>query len=180
MNGVIRTVVGYTGGTTEDPTYTNLGDHTESLQLEFDPSTIGYEALLDVFWDSHDPTTGQSCAQYKAAVFYHDEAQRLLAEETKAEQVLEHGVVHTEILEAETFYPAEDYHQKYYLQKNDILMADFDAIYPELADFVRSTAAARVLGVLGRFYTAERLAEEIDSFGLSDESNAELWNYVQD
>ena len=171
--------MGYTGGTTPDPTYTNLGDHTESLELEFDPNTIKYEELLSVFWESHDPSAEKTCSHYKAAVYYHNEEQRLLAEASKAEQVLEHGIVHTEILEAGAFYPAEDYHQKYYLQGNELLMTDFDAFYPEHADFVDSTAAARVNGVLGYFYTAERLEEEIDGFGLSEESNEELRKYVQ-
>lgn len=178
MNGVIRTIVGYTGGTTPDPTYTNLGDHTESIELEFDPGTVDYQTLLSIFWDSHDPTAEKTCSQYKAAAYYHDEEQRVLAEASKAEQVLEHGIVHTEILEAGVFYPAEAYHQKYYLQGNEILMEDFDAIYPDHEDFVGSTAAARVLGVLGHFYTAERLEDEIDSFGLSEDSNEELRKYV--
>jgi peptide-methionine (S)-S-oxide reductase len=172
--------VGYSGGTTESPTYTNLGDHSESIQMDFDPTVVSYAELLDVFWENHNPETAPSCRQYRSAVFYHDEAQRHLAEETKVVQEAIFGTIFTEIAPAQTFYRAEDYHQKWYLRNKSVLMADFNAIYPAPVDFTDSTAAARVNGVVGRYYTTARLEADLSGFGLSEESNELLRSYVQD
>jgi peptide-methionine (S)-S-oxide reductase len=165
---VVRTRVGYAGGTTENPTYHNLGDHTETIQIVYDPTRISYEALLDVFWNSHDPTARPLSRQYASIVFYHDEAQRTAAVKTKEqEEARRQTRIHTEIVPAGAFYPAEAYHQKYRLRGAPNLMQEFRAIYPDDADFVASTAAARVNGYLSGNGTCEQLQEEIESLGLS-------------
>jgi peptide-methionine (S)-S-oxide reductase len=164
---VIRTRVGYAGGKNKNPTYHSLGDHSETIQIEYDPTQISYEELLDVFWNAHSPTSPSWSRQYASIVFYHDETQRELALETKAEQEAERGTIFTEIVPAGTFYPAEDYHQKYYLRNARDLMREFSAMYPDGDDFADSTAAARVNGYLGRYGTCEQLQEELDSLGLS-------------
>ncbi len=147
--------------------------------MDFDPTVVTYAELLDIFWENHNPQTEPTCRQYMSAVFYHDEAQRQLAEETKLEQEAIHPTIYTEIAPAQTFYRAEDYHQKWYLRNKSLLIRDFNAIYPDPADFTDSTAAARVNGVVGRFYTADRLDADIAGFGLSEESNELLRSYVQ-
>ena len=88
---MIRTHVGYTGGTTENPTYHNLDGHTEAVQIEYDPSRISYQELLDVFWGGHNPTQPAWSRQYASIVFYHDEEQKRLAEASKLE-LMESGV----------------------------------------------------------------------------------------
>jgi peptide methionine sulfoxide reductase msrA/msrB len=126
VDGVIEAVSGYTGGRVENPTYEQVssGDtgHLEAVRVLFDPSKIGYEELLDVFWRHVDPTDpgGQFVDrgdQYRTAVFYHDEEQKRLAEASKraldASGRFEKPVV-TPILEAGPFYRAEDYHQDYH------------------------------------------------------------------
>lgn len=131
LEGVTKTVVGYTGGTKENPTYeeTSAGNtgHTEAIEVSFDPTKITYEKLLTVFWKNIDPTDkyGQFCDkgnQYRAEIFYQDEAQKLAAEKSKAEiektKTFQEPVV-TQITKASKFYPAEDYHQDYY-KKNPI------------------------------------------------------------
>ena len=164
--------MGYTGGTTPDPTYTSLGDHSESIQIEFDPTVVSYGELLTVFWQSHDPSTAPTCRQYMSAIYFHDEAQRQLAEQTKVVQEAAFGTtLHTEIRPVQTFYRAEDYHQKWYLRNHSVLQRDFQSIYPDARKLTDSTAAARVNGVAGRHYTRARLEAEIDSFGLSAEAN---------
>jgi peptide-methionine (S)-S-oxide reductase len=100
-------------------------------------------------------------------VFYHDETQRELAVKTKEQQEAERGTIFTEIVPAGTFYPAEDYHQKYYLRNARDLMHAFSAIYPDGDDFAASTAAARVNGYLGGNGTCEQLQEELYSLGLT-------------
>jgi peptide methionine sulfoxide reductase msrA/msrB len=124
--GVVRVVSGYTGGHKENPTYQEVcagtTGHAEAVQITFDPSRISYRELLDIFWRQIDPTDpgGQFADRgdsYRTAIFYHDEEQRRLAEESKRE--LEQSgkfdkPIVTEILPAGPFYPAEEYHQDYY------------------------------------------------------------------
>ena len=127
--GVISAVSGYTGGRVPNPSYEDVSDgatgHIESVEVRFDPAKVSYEQLLKLYWHSIDPTVKdrQFCdvgSQYRTAIFTHDAAQRRLAETTKAEVAKQLGVtIHTELLEAGIFYPAEDYHQDYY-KKNPI------------------------------------------------------------
>lgn len=125
LSGVTRTTVGYMGGRTERPDYQAVcqGDsgHAEVVQVVFDSEQISYEALLAVFWQCHDPTTldrqGPDIgSQYRSVIFYEDEVQRVLAEQSKAE-VEASGVfakpVVTKIQPAATFWRAEEYHQQY-------------------------------------------------------------------
>ena len=125
LTGVVSTTVGYTGGTTPNPTYEavcsgNTG-HAEAIKVVYDPSQVTYEQLLDVFWHNIDPTTlnqqfSDHGTQYRTAIFYHTEEQRRLAEAAKAALArsgkFKESIV-TEIVPASTFYPAEAYHQKY-------------------------------------------------------------------
>lgn len=131
LEGVVTVTSGYTGGTRKNPTYEEVSGggtgHAESVQIVFDPARISYEKLLDVFWHNVDPTTPdrQFCdvgRQYRTAIFYHGEAQKRLAEESKSKleksKTFNGGIV-TEITPAAEFYPAEEYHQQYY-KKNPI------------------------------------------------------------
>jgi len=127
--GIIETFVGYTGGHQENPSYEDVcsgeSGHTEGIQITFDSAQVNYEQLLEIFWYNIDPTAVNAQfvdhgTQYRSAIFYHDEEQRRLAEESKDE--LEESCrfdepIATEILLAVTFYPAEEYHQKYYQKR---------------------------------------------------------------
>jgi methionine-S-sulfoxide reductase len=169
MPGVIRTRVGYTGGTKKNPSYRSLGDHTEAVQIDFDPARIAYEDLLEVFWSSHDPRSRSRCRQYMAAVFFHDGAQKKLAEKTRdraAERL--GGRIFTKVLPAARFHLAEDYHQKYMLRRNRPLVDEFERMYPGGRGFTHSTAAARINGFLGGNGEAEILKKELDLYGLSE------------
>lgn len=173
--------MGYAGGKKENPTYRDLGDHAETLQIDYDPEVISYEDLLQVFWKGHDPTRASWSRQYMSAVFYHDENQKRLALETKARRAEQTGrKIHTEILPAETFYRAEDYHQKYRLRQDRILMREFNRIFATGRAFTDSTAAARVNGYLGGHRTRKQLESEIDRLGLSPEGEDRLMKRVGD
>jgi peptide-methionine (S)-S-oxide reductase len=126
VEGVLSTTSGYTAGHLANPTYSQVSaggtGHTEAVQIVYDPAKVTYQKLLDVFWRNHDPLTKnrQFCDggdQYRAGIFYHDAEQKRLAEASKvaAQGRLKQPVV-TEITAAATFYPAEDYHQDYYLK----------------------------------------------------------------
>ena len=117
LKGVSDTRVGYTGGTSPDPTYEKLGDHTEAVEITYNPEKISYEELLEHFWEQHDPTIPQK-TQYRSAIFYHDNHQRNIAEHSKHEMEDRPGTsVTTTVSMAPTFHEAEDYHQRF-IKKN--------------------------------------------------------------
>ena len=177
---MIRTRVGYAGGTTKSPTYHNLGDHTETIQIDYNPTQISYEELLEVFWDSHNPTARPWSRQYMSIVFYHDEEQRRLATETRdREEARREGAIFTEIVPASQFYLAEDYHQKYRLRQVPEVEQVFRAMYPSNDDFVNSTAAARINGYVGGYGAFEALQAELESLDLSPEARKKLLDIVR-
>ena len=179
QTGVIRTRVGYTGGTKKNPTYHDLGDHTETVQVDFDPQVISFPDLLDVFWSSHEATQRSWSRQYMSAVFCHDAEQTRQAREQKEKREKQTGQrLQTEIFEAAEFYLAEDYHQKYMLQGDHSLMREFRSMYPDFTDFLNSTAAARVNGYLYGCRSLTDLRVELGSLGLSAEGNARLLERV--
>ena len=127
IDGVKDTTVGYIGGHTKNPTYkevcTNTTGHAEATQITYDPNKVTYEELLGVFWDIHNPTQlnrqGLDVGtQYRSAIFYHNEEQKQIAEESRDNQQKKYDKkITTEINPATEFYSAEDYHQKYF-EKN--------------------------------------------------------------
>jgi methionine-S-sulfoxide reductase len=167
--------VGYAGGSKRNPTYHDLGSHSETIQIDYDPNQITYEELLDVFWNSHSPTSRSFSRQYASIIFAHDEEQRQLAMETKAREAEERGrTIHTEIADYTEFWRAEDYHQKYRLRHVKDLWEAFKRMYPDFDDLVDSTAAARVNGYVGGHGTREQLEDEIGRLGLSSEEQETL------
>jgi len=172
---VIRTRVGYAGGSSNNPTYYNLDGHSETIQIDYDPTKITYEDLLEVFWDSHDPTVQQWSRQYMSIVFYHHEEQRRLAIESKEREECRLGRnIVTEIIPFSDFYLAEDYHQKYYLRQEADLLKELRAIYPKIENFISSTAVARLNGYVSGYGTPETLEEELNSLGLSEAGQKRL------
>jgi len=166
---VIRTRVGYAGGTKKSPTYYSLGDHSETIDIEFDPDKISYKNLLNVFWEGHEPTEQPFSLQYASFVFYHSDEQRRLAQETKEQIESRKGQqVHTGIVAAGTFYPAEDYHQKYYLRRYEALVREVRSLTGQ-DDFTSSTVAARINGYLGGNGSLDHLKDQLKALGLSTE-----------
>lgn len=148
LEGVHEVVSGYTGGTTDNPNYqeicTGLTGHAEVVQIRFDPSVITYAELLDVFWHTHDATTlnrqgADQGTQYRSAIFYHDEAQRRTAEQSKTEMDNSgewDAPIVTEVTAAATFYPAEGYHQNYFLNNPNQPYCQF-VIHPKMRKFTK-------------------------------------------
>jgi peptide-methionine (S)-S-oxide reductase len=127
--GVLSTSVGYTGGDMANPSYeavcTDATGHAEAVQMEFDPSKVSYEKLLELFFENHNPTTVNRQgpdfgSQYRSAVFYHSPAQKASAEKAKADLDASgkwKSPIVTQVVPATTFYPAEEYHQKYLMKR---------------------------------------------------------------
>ncbi|MGH7145368.1 MAG: peptide-methionine (S)-S-oxide reductase MsrA [Planctomycetota bacterium] len=168
LPGVIRTRCGYCGGSTPDPTYHAISDYTESVEVDFDPTQITYQQLLDVFWANCNPTDHSWSRQYRSAVFFFDTAQKKAAEVSMAAEAKKlHAPIGAAIEPATYFYVAEAYHQKYRLRQTGVLMDEFSAWYPSDFDFMNSTAAARINGLLSGFGTPAQYAKEKSSLGLS-------------
>jgi len=163
----------------ENPDYSNLGDHTETVQVDFDPQRISYSQLLDVFWSSHDPTDRIWMRQYMNAIFYHNQQQKesAMASLTVVQKKIGRNV-RSQVLPVRTFYPAEDYHQKYLLNRRSDLVREMTRIYPKKKDFVNSTAVARLNGYVGGYGSPDQLAREIDSLGLSPAGRQALTDLV--
>lgn len=174
MPGVVRTRVGYAGGTKDNPTYKNIGDYTETIQIDYDPEKISYRELVNLFWDNHNAYQQPYSRQYRSIVFYHNSDQKNIAEEVKKKLEKSSGkTILTELKSFNNFYLAENYHQKYYLQqysdfKNHYL--DFYS-YPE---FIASTATARLNGYLAGKGKKDQLVAEINKLNLSEELENKL------
>jgi peptide-methionine (S)-S-oxide reductase len=146
LKGVKKVTSGYSGGHVENPTYkevcTGLTGHAECIQLLYDPKEVSFDELLQVFWQTHDPTTlnrqgNDVGTQYRSAIFYQNEEQKKIAEsykkELNAKKVFDNPIV-TEIEPLKNFYPAEDYHQNYYNNNGDQPYCYF-VIKPKLEKF---------------------------------------------
>jgi peptide-methionine (S)-S-oxide reductase len=149
LNGVEKVVSGYSGGAIETPSYrevsTGTTGHAEVVQISFDPEKISYRDILEVFFTIHDPTTlnrqGTDVGtQYRSAIFYHNEAQKNIAEHVMRELDRSHiwdNPIVTEMMPFQNFYPAEDYHQDYYAQNSDAPYCRF-VIEPKVAKLRRN------------------------------------------
>lgn len=146
VQGVKSVVSGYSGGARPDPTYNQVSSgatgHAEVIQITFDPNEISFEALLEIFWKTHDPTTlnrqgADVGTQYRSVIFYHNETQRKSAEAIKAELNASgawNNPIVTEISEFKAFYKAENYHQNYFNNNKNAPYCNF-VIVPKLEKF---------------------------------------------
>ncbi|SDJ63578.1 peptide-methionine (S)-S-oxide reductase MsrA [Natronorubrum texcoconense] len=158
IEGVVRTRVGYAGGTSPTPSYHSLGDHTEVVQVEYDPDTLGYDDLLEVYWTNHDWGSTAPKRQYRSVVLAADDDQLAAAERSR--DVLEERTgrsVATDLERLEAFTRAEDYHQKYELRSTPVVGDELATRYGDA--FVDSTVVARLNGfVAGHGEPSQRAA----------------------
>jgi len=183
LPGIIRTHVGYAGGTSDSPTYDNLDGHAEAIQLDFDPSVVSYGELLSIFWENHDGFARPYSSQYRSMIFVHNEDQRELANRLIDQARNENGIrPTTEIVTYEGFTRAEGYHQKYRLQSSRTLaplLDELKLLFETFDELVGSTIAARINGYVSGWGSLARLESEIESFGLSQNAEALLLSVVQ-
>jgi peptide-methionine (S)-S-oxide reductase len=182
VKGVWRTRVGYAGGDREDPTYHDLGDQSECVQVDFDPTVISYAQLVDLMLASHDPAGNPGYAQYASLVLTRGDEQLQLARERARLYSARLGKpLTTRIEPLKRFWPAEDYHQKYYLRADAALMEAIRGVYGTDEAAVRdSTLAMRLNGYASGSGARARLAGEIASFGLSADARAHLVSIVRE
>lgn len=169
---MIRTRVGYCGGTKNDPTYYALGDHSESVAIDFDPEIVSFEDLLDRFWAAHHCGTNVGMRQYMNVVFFHNDSQKQVIEKSLAKAAGRRGIrpeeIRTAILPAGPFTYAEDYHQKYSLTYFPKVRAFLEDVYPDSKSLADSTVATRLNAFLGSGWEKDlaALEEEIPGYGL--------------
>ncbi len=179
IDGVISTRVGYCGGTKESPIYDDLGNHSETIQIDYDNDRTSYEKLFERFWNKIDPYMKNQHPQYASVLFYHDEEQKRIFEKTKTEAEKNGKTVTIQCKPYHKLYFAENYHQKYYLQSNSFFMKDYKEIFSTFKDFINSTATARVNSYIKGYGSMIQLESEIDSLGLSEKNKEMLFDIVQ-
>ena len=171
--------MGYAGGTKKNPTYYDLGDHSESFQVDYDLKHTSFEKLLDQFWKCPNSCQRSGSVQYRSVIFYSDEDQKKVALASRERESKKRGyAIETPILPLDSFTLAEDYHQKYFLRQERELAEELTAIYPKLEDFANSTAAMKLNAYLAGHGSRNSLERDIDSFGLSSEGKRRLREFV--
>ncbi|MBM6615562.1 peptide-methionine (S)-S-oxide reductase MsrA [Desemzia sp. RIT804] len=176
LQGVTQTEVGYAGGTSVDPTYRKMGDHSETVDITFNPEIISYEHLVRLFWESHDATKDRFYKerQYISILFYRNEDQYEAAKKVHLElEQVQGKEIQTEFQCFTHFYKAEDYHQKYFLRRFKGATEAIKNLFPDEASFIHSTLAARLNGFVRERGQLPDIKKEITHWGLT-EADTEL------
>lgn len=150
---MLRTRVGYAGGTTPNPTYQSIGDHTEAISIDYDPTLLRYGDLLDHFWQGHRCQSEAYSRQYMNAVFSRNDVQQEAAQQSRIAHAQKLNLpidsVATPVIAIDQFTLAEFYHQNYRIAPHDRLRQFLESTYPDLKSFADSTVATRLNSVLG-------------------------------
>lgn len=179
--GVIRTRVGYAGGSTDQPTYRQMGDHSETVQVQFDPEIIHFADIVDIFWNNHNSINinDYKGRQYRSLLFYSDEQQLETIQTVIAERKEKGlGEPETEIDPYSCFFPAEDRHQKYYLKRYPDAIVKLSSLYPRHEDLINATLAARLNGLAKGFTSLERIKNEINQWRLDPVERSRLIDLI--
>ncbi|GKV57634.1 methionine-S-sulfoxide reductase [Sporosarcina sp. NCCP-2222] len=170
LKGIVRTRVGFAGGTTASPTYRSMGDHTETVEVDFDPELITYEEVLRHFWRNHYPNRDEyKGRQYISLLRYGGNQQKETIDRIKKEMEQEMGEpIETDIGPFENFTWAEERHQKYYLKRYPRALEQLHEFYPEPELLVNSTLAARLNGFVKGFGSRASLLAEIEEWEMDN------------
>jgi peptide methionine sulfoxide reductase MsrA len=171
--------VGYAGGTTSHPTYHDLGDHSESFQVDYDPKVMSFARLLEEFWSCPNPCGQSGLRQYQSIIFYHNEEQKRLALASQVREARRRPeAFDTPILPVGEFTLAEDYHQKFYLRQYPKVEKELAAFYPDSLAWINSTAAMKLNAYFAGHGTWNVLEKEIDRLGLSAAGRKAVLNFM--
>ncbi|QAY67260.1 peptide-methionine (S)-S-oxide reductase MsrA [Paenibacillus protaetiae] len=182
LPGVIRTRTGYAGGTSADPNYRRMGDHTEVVEVDYDPAAIPLAKLLKLFWDSHNPVNinGYKGRQYQSLLLYRNEAQ--LAEALMVLEQLSAGgklKPETEIRLYDRFFIAEDRHQKYDVKRYPHAVELLERLYPPGQRWEHGTLAARLNGLAKGYTSLQRVIAEMEQWPADAEEKSRLIRLVK-
>ncbi|WP_081986958.1 peptide-methionine (S)-S-oxide reductase MsrA [Planococcus sp. CAU13] len=181
LPGVLQTRVGFAGGTTPNPTYRHMGDHTETLEVDFDPAVISYEEILRKFWQNHYPNRGNyKGRQYISLLRYRGEQQKKTIGIVKREMEKSLGEpIETEIAAFDKFTPADERHQKYYLKRYPNTLEQLKDLFPKPEHLVDSTFAARLNGFVKGYGKMKELKNEVGSWNINEENKEILLNKLE-
>ncbi|WP_138755058.1 peptide-methionine (S)-S-oxide reductase MsrA [Paenibacillus sinopodophylli] len=177
LPGVVRTCTGYAGGTAPEPTYRQMGDHTETVQITFDPAIISFGELLEVFWNNHNPVNINEYKgrQYQSLLFYSNEGHKAeINRILRKREALGKSEPATEIVPASAFHLAEDRHQKYYLKRFQDAMDKLDNLFGSQAELQNSTLAARLNGLAKGYTNMERIVMEVRNWRMEPSNQERL------
>ncbi|WP_434303156.1 peptide-methionine (S)-S-oxide reductase [Clostridium botulinum] len=180
LDGVIKTYVGYTGGSTLFPTYNSIGNHLETVEIYYDSSKIAFEDLLMVFEKNHNYTTRPNLLQYNSAILYNNENEKELClnwKKSKEEELTKE--VLTKISPIEKFYYAEFYHQKYYVQLEPVIMSNLRSKFSTGNDLISSPLCHKLNAYLAGYSSLKNLNKEIKDFNLSKDAKNRLLSIVE-
>ncbi|MUT64810.1 peptide-methionine (S)-S-oxide reductase MsrA [Paenibacillus sp. NEAU-GSW1] len=182
MPGVVGTRVGYAGGKTAFPTYRELGDHTETVQVHYDPRLVTFEQLAELFWSNHNPVNinDYKGKQYMSLLFYASaEQEEAIRRVLNSREERELPRPETRIEAIAHFYPAEERHQKYYLQRYPDAMEKLAMLYPERTELLGSRLAARLNGLAKGFTNMERVRNEIAGWNMDQAERAAMLETIK-
>ncbi|MBA2942602.1 peptide-methionine (S)-S-oxide reductase [Paenibacillus sp. CGMCC 1.16610] len=182
LAGITRTRVGFAGGTTENPTYRQLGDHSETVEMDFDSSIVSLEAILHVFWSNHNPVNinDYKGRQYRSLVLYRDPSQLDIIRKVMANSEEQgKGTPDTEVAPFKGFYPAEDRHQKYYLKRYPDAIDKLSTLFPTEEALTNATLAARLNGLAKGYTNRDRIINEIRTWLISGKEQEEIIRLIR-
>ncbi|BBH22971.1 methionine-S-sulfoxide reductase [Paenibacillus baekrokdamisoli] len=182
LPGVIRTSVGYAGGSSIAPTYREMGDHTETVQIDFDPEIITFETILDMFWNNHNPMNinDYKGRQYRSLLLYCDGNQQEVIQQVLGKRKeLGKGEPETEIAPYTGFYLAEDRHQKYYLKRYPHAMERFSTLYASQDERILATLAARLNGLAKGYTNLAHIINEIQQWPTSSSNRNRMIELIK-
>lgn len=182
LTGIMRTRVGFAGGTKDNPTYRQLGDHTETVEMDFDSGIVSLETILNVFWSCHNPVNindykGQ---QYRSLVLFRNPIQHsVIREVMRTSEEQGKGILDTEVAPYTGFYPAEDRHQKYYLKRYPDAINKLRTFFPTDEELTNATLAARLNGLAKGYTNLEKIINEIRTWQISREEQEEIIHLIK-
>ncbi|BBM86797.1 methionine sulfoxide reductase [Candidatus Uabimicrobium amorphum] len=158
-----------------------MGDHIETLEVDYDSQVVSFADLLEVFWKSRRHDRPPYSRQYKSAIFPHTQEQSHIVQETQKAYKKKYQVSYVEVIEKFTFYMAEDYHQKYWLQHTPFLLMLFYKVYKDdlMPTLFRSTVAARVNGYIRGYGKFSQIQAEFPKFNWPQEKQQEILAFLE-
>ncbi|AZN41868.1 peptide-methionine (S)-S-oxide reductase [Paenibacillus albus] len=182
IRGIIRTRVGYAGGTLDQPTYRQLGDHTETVEMDYDTRILSLENVLDIFWSNHNPVNinDYKGRQYQSLILYRDQNQLdVIQKVMKKREEQGKGKPDTELASFNRFYPAEDRHQKYYLKRYPSAIEELSKLFPSPQELTNATLAARLNGLAKGYTNLRTILDEIHTWPISEDEKGNLHQLIQ-
>lgn len=182
LTGIMRTRVGFAGGTKDNPTYRQLGDHTETVEMDFDSGIVSLETILNLFWSYHNPgnINDYKGQQYRSLVLFRDPIQHsVIREVMRTSEEQGKGILDTEVAPYTGFYLAEDRHQKYYLKRYPDAIKKLRTFFPTDEELTNATLAARLNGLAKGYTNLEKIINEIRTWQISREEQEEIIHLIK-